>query len=99
MSTVIGWPHLRSGDPLPRSRGRRRSLPERELREPPSGPAGPAPSRPPPPRQGAAVASLFNELRSARDERGVAPDASDGALLVVARARTTDPAELGELLR
>ncbi|WP_448627702.1 TRAFAC clade GTPase domain-containing protein [Geodermatophilus sp. URMC 64] len=43
--------------------------------------------------------SLYNDLRVARDEHGVALDATDGVLLMIARARTGDPEELSRLLR
>ncbi|MGY1620449.1 hypothetical protein ACI797_27225 [Geodermatophilus sp. SYSU D00691] len=44
------------------------------------------------------ASSLYNELRAARDERGIAPDATDGVLLLVARSGTSDPARLAEML-
>jgi hypothetical protein len=45
------------------------------------------------------ASSLYNELRTARDQHGVAPDATDGVLLLVARSSTGDPEQLAAMLR
>ncbi len=45
------------------------------------------------------ASALYNELRTARDQHGIAPDASDGVLLLVARSRIGDPGELADVLR
>ncbi|GAB3197973.1 hypothetical protein GCM10027261_24340 [Geodermatophilus arenarius] len=45
------------------------------------------------------ASALYSELRTARDQHGVAPDASDGVLLLIARSRVGDPDQLAGLLR
>ncbi|MGY1726806.1 hypothetical protein ACI79J_07520 [Geodermatophilus sp. SYSU D01062] len=45
------------------------------------------------------ASALYSALRTARDQHGVAPDASDGVLLLIARSRVGDPDQLADLLR
>ncbi|MGY1741171.1 MULTISPECIES: TRAFAC clade GTPase domain-containing protein [unclassified Blastococcus] len=44
------------------------------------------------------ASSLYRELRTARDQHGIAPDASDGVLMLVAQSMSQDPEQLTDLL-